>query len=202
MNKAMMGQLLNKLNKRTKIFLSIAVVILIVVIIDRLSFSPFPHSSDNMDEELSLKKDLLMKYNVAISMKDSYERKLNELKGSDKTIENKLFQSKTEDLAQAELQEYVKNIARQSGLVISRSSAQKGKIISDDPHLVLVYARVEITNIDRIEKLQDFLYNIEYKREKLLFVDDLKIKGVGIDTTKGVSTIIKLFALAKLEAKT
>jgi hypothetical protein len=198
----MMGQLLNKLNKRAKIFLSIAMVILIVVIFDRLSFSPFPHSYNNMDEELSLKKNLLIKYNTAISMKDSYEKKLNELRGSYNSIENKLFQYKTEDLAQAKLQEYVKDIARQSGLIISRSSAQKGKIISDDPRLMLVYARVEIADIDRIKKLQEFLYNIEYDKEKFLFVDDLKIKGVGFDTTKGVSTVIKLFTLAKLEAKT
>ncbi len=198
----MMGQFLNKLNKRTRIFLSIAVVILIVVIFDRLAFSPFPHSYNNMDEKLSLKKNLLMKYNTAISMKDSYEKKLNELRGSYSAIENKLFQYKTEDLAQAKLQEYVKNIARQSGLIISRSSAQKGKIISDDAHLMLVYARVEIADIDRIKKLQKFLYNIEYDKKKFLFIDDLKIKGVGFDTTKGVSTIIKLFTLAKLEAKT
>ena len=198
----MIGQLLNKLNKRTIIFLSIAVVILFVVIFDRLSFLPFPHSFKNTNEGLSLKKDLLMKYNAAISMKDSYEKKLNELRGSYNSIENKLFQSKTEDLAQAKLQGYVKDIARQSGLIISRSSAQKGKIISDDPHLMLVYVRVEITDIDRIKKLQKFLYNIEYDKEKFLFVDDLKIKGVGFDTTKGVSTIIKLFTFAKLEAKT
>jgi len=198
----MMGQLLNKLNKRAKIFLSIAVLILIVVIFDRLSFRPYPHSFENMDEELSLKKDLLMKYYTAIRMKDSYETKLKELRGSYNSIENKLFLSKTEDLAQAKLQEHVKDIARKSGLIISRSSAQKSEIISDDPHLVLVYARVEIADIDRIKKLQKFLYNIEYDEEKFLFVDDLKIKGVGFDTTKGVSTIIKLFTLAKLEAKT
>ena len=198
----MIGQLLNKLNKRTKIFLSIAVVILFVVIFDSLSFSPFPHSFRNMDEELSLKKNLLMRYNIAISMKDSYKKKLNELRGSYNSIENKLFQSKTEDLAQAKLQEHVKDLARRSGLIISRSSARKGEIISDDPHLMLVYVRVEITDIDRIKKLQKFLYNIEYDRKRFLFVDDLKIKGVGFDTTKGVSTIIKLFTLAKLEAKT
>ena len=198
----MIGQLLNKLDKKTIILLSIAVVILFVVIFDRLSFLPFPQTFKNIDEELSLKKDLLMKYNVAISMKDSYEKTLNELRGSYNSIENKLFQSKTEDLAQAKLQGYVKDIARQSGLIISRSSAQKGKIISDDRRLMLVYVRVEITDIDRIKKLQKFLYNIEYDKEKFLFVDDLKIKGVGFDTTKGVSTIIKLFTLAKLEAKT
>ncbi len=197
----MISQLLNRFNKRTIIFSSIAIVILIVIIFDRLSFSPFFHSIKNIDEELSLKKNLLIKYNTTISMKDSYEKKLNELKDSYKSIENRLFQSKTEDLAQAKLQEFVKSVARQNGLIVSRSSAQKGEIISVDPHLMLVYAKVEIDDIDRIKKLQKFLYDIEYEKKKLILVDDLKIRGIGFDTTKGVSTTIKLFTIAELETK-
>jgi hypothetical protein len=194
-------QLLNRFNKRAIIFSSIAIFILIVIVLDRLSFSPFFHSIKNINEELSLKKDLLIKYNTTISMKDSYKKKLNELKDSYKSIENRLFQCKTENLAQAKLQEFVKSVARQNGLIVSRSSAQKGEIISDDPHLMLVYAKVEINDIDRIKKLQTFLYDIEYEKKKLIFVDDLKIRGIGFDTTKGVTTTIKLFAIAKLETK-
>ncbi len=197
----MISQLLNRFNKRTIIFISIAIVILIVIVLDRLSFSSFFHSIKNIDEELSLKKDLLMKYNTVISMKDSYEKKLNELKDSYNSIENRLFQCKTEDLAQAKLQEFVKNVARQNGLIVSRSSAQKGEIINDDPHLMLVYAKVEINDIDKIKKLQKFLYNVEYEKEKFIFIDDLKIRGVGFDTTKGVTTTIKLFTIAKIETK-
>ena len=52
----MIGQLLNKLDKKTIILLSIAVVILFVVIFDRLSFLPFPHSFKNTDEKLVLKE--------------------------------------------------------------------------------------------------------------------------------------------------
>ncbi len=198
----MISQLLNRFNKRAIIFSSIAIVILIVIILDRLSFSPFFHSIKNIDEELSLKKNLLVKYNTTISMKDSYVMKLKELRDSYKSIENRLFQSKTEDLAQAKLQEFVKSVARQNGLIVSRSSAQKGEIISDDAHLMLVYAKVEIDDIDRIKKLQKFLYDIEYEKKKFIFIDDLKIRGIGFDTTKGVSTTIKIFTIAKIGTKT
>ncbi len=197
----MIGQLLNRFNKRTIIFSSIAIVVLIVIVIDRLSFSPFFHSIKNIDEELSLKENLLRKYNTTVSMKDSYGMKLKELKDSYKSIENRLFQCKTEDLAQAKLQEFVKGVARQNGLIISRSSTQRGEIVSDDAHLMLVYAKVEIDDIDRIKKLQKFLYDIEYEKKKLIFIDDLKIRGTGFDTTKGVSTTIKLFTIAELETK-
>jgi len=196
----MMGQLLNKFNKRTIIFSCIAIVILMVIILDRLSFGSF-FQSNNMDEELSLKKDLLVKYNTVISMKDSYEKKLNELKDSYKSIENRLFQCKTGDLAQAKLQEFIKSVARQNGLIVSRSSAQKGEIISDEPHLMLVYAKVEINDIDKIKKLQEFLYDVEYEKKKLIFIDDLKLRSSGFEISRGVSASITLFTIAKLGTK-
>ncbi len=197
----MMRQHLNKLNKRTVIFLSIAVVLLIVIICDQLSFNPFHGASGSLNDELTLKKELFTRYNTAISKKDSYEKQLIKLKDTYNSFEKKFILSKTEDLAQAKLQDYIKSVARKSGLIISRSSAQKVEIINDKPHLMLVYARVEINDIDKIKKLQKFLYNIEYNNEKLIFVDDLKIKSTGFTTTKGVSATIKLSAIAKLEAK-
>ena len=53
------GQLSQKLNKRTIIFLSIALVLLIVIVFDRTSYSPFHHSFGNLDDELSLKRTYL-----------------------------------------------------------------------------------------------------------------------------------------------
>ena len=197
----MMRQQLNKLNKRTQIFLSIAVVLLIAVICDRLSFNPFHSTSGSLNDELALKKELFAKYKVAINNKDAYEAQLIRLKEIYNSNEKKFIQSKTEDLAQAKLQDYVKGVARKSGLIISRSSAQKVEIINDKPQLMLVYARVEINDIDKIKKLQKFLYNIEYDNEKLVFVDDLKIKSTGFTNTKGVSATVKLSAIAKIEAK-
>lgn len=190
-----------QLNKRTLIFLSIAVVLILVVVCDQLSFNPFNSSSGSLNEELALKKSLFVKYNSVISKRELYEKQLLELKDTYSSLDTKFIKSKTEDLAQAQLQDFVKGVARKSGLIISRSSAQNVEILNDEPPLLLVYARVEIKEIDKIKKLQKFLYNIEYNNQKLIFVDDLKIKSTGFTTTKGVSAIIKLFAIAKLEAK-
>ena len=190
-----------QLNKRTTVFLSIAVVLLIVIICDRLAFNPFHSMSGNLDDKLDLKKELFTKYNIAISKRGGYEAQLAKLKDTYSSYENKFIQSKTEDLAQARLQDYVKSVARKSGLIISRSSAQKVENINDKPHLMLVYARVEINDIDKVKKLQKFLYLIEYNSEKLVFVDDLKIESTGFTTTKGVSATIKLSAIAKIDAE-
>ncbi len=166
-----MKQQLKKLNKRTLIFLSIAVALFIFIICDWLLFYSFHSTSGNLNDELVLKKELFTKYSIEISKKDAYETQLIKLKESYNSYEKKLIQSKTEDLAQAKLQDYVKSIARKSGLIISRSSGQKVEIINDNAHLVLVYARVEINDIDVIKKLQKFLYNIEYDSKTLVFVD-------------------------------
>ena len=194
-------KMMQQLNKRTLIFLSIAVVLLFVIVCDQLSFNPLNSSSGNLNEELALKKSLFVKYNSVISKRELYEKQLLELKDTYSSLDTKFIKSKTEDLAQAQLQDFVKGVARKSGLIISRSSAQNVEILNDEPPLLLVYARVEIKEIDKIKKLQKFLYNIEYNNQKLIFVDDLKIKSTGFTTTKGVSAIIKLFAIAKLEAK-
>ena len=194
-------KMMQQLNKRTLIFLSIAVVLLFVIVCDQLSFNPLNSSSGNLNEELALKKSLFVKYNSVISKRGLYEKQLLELKDTYSSLDTKFIKSKTEDLAQAQLQDFVKGVARKSGLIISRSSAQNVEILNDEPPLLLVYARVEIKEIDKIKKLQKFLYNIEYNNQKLIFVDDLKIKSTGFTTTKGVSAIIKLFAIAKLEAK-
>ena len=194
------GQFINNLNRRTKIFSGIAVFIFIMIILDRVFFSHLYHSTSKLDEELSLKRGLLTKYYATIGMKETYKKKLNELRTSYSSIENKLFVCRTVDLAQAKLQEFVKNVARRNGIIVSRSSAKKGEIINEHSHLMLIYGNFEIHDIDKIKRLQSFLYNIEYKNKKLIFIDDLKIKGTGFDATKGVSISIRLFTIAKLEA--
>lgn len=190
-----------KSNLRIYIFSIIAIIILIVVIIDKLSFNPLLNTSNDVDEELSLKNELLVKYQFLVSKKDSYQKKLDELKDSYTSFEKKLFLCKTEDLAQAKLQQFVKNIARKSGIVVSRCSSKKGEIINSDPQLFLIHANFEIKDIDKIRKLQTFLYNIEHDKEKLILIEDLKIKSTGFGTVKGVSMSIKLFTIARLQAK-
>jgi hypothetical protein len=193
------NQFINNLNKRTKIFSGIAVFIFIMIILDRLFFSHLYHSTSKLDEELALKRDLLTKYYSTIGMKGTYKKKLNELKASYSSIENKLFLCQTVDLAMGELQEFVKNVARKNGIIVSRSSAKKGEIINEQSHLMFIYGDFEINDIDKIKRFQSFLHDIEYKNEKLIFVENLKIKGTGFDATRGISISIKLFTIAKLE---
>lgn len=177
--------------------------ILVAIIFDKLLVSPLCKSIKESKEELSLKSDLLKKYNSVIGMKVFYEKKLDELKVSYNNIEEQLFSYKTEDLAQAKIQEFVKNIAKKNGIIVSRSSKRgKGRVISENPRLMLVYTNFEIKDADKIKKVQSFLYDIEYEVNKHISIEDLKIRNSGFGMSKGVSITITLSSIAKLEVDT
>ena len=104
-------------------------------------------------------------------------------------------------MASAKLQELAKNIARRNGLSISRSIAAKKRIITDEPNLVAISANFEINEIDQVEKLKSFLYDLEYNEEKLYFVNDIKIKGIGVDKIQGISVSTTLMVIASIGNK-
>lgn len=198
----MKSQIFNKFNKRTAIFSSIAILILLVMLLDSLFFSPLFQSIHKLNDTLSLKSELLAKYRSNIGNKKLYEKTLDELNSFYSTLEPFFFLCKTEDLAQANLQEFIKSVARKNGIIVSRSSSKKGKLITEKPFLMLIHAKVEINDVDKMSKIQSLLYNIEYENEKLIFVDDLKLRSSGFDISRGVSATITLSTIARLDTKT
>ena len=66
------------------------------------------------------------------------------------------------------LQEIIKSVTRKNGIIVSRSSSKQGKLITENPFLMLIHAKVEINDVDKMSKIQSFLYNIEYENEKLI----------------------------------
>ncbi|MDR4497413.1 MAG: GspMb/PilO family protein [Candidatus Scalindua sp.] len=197
----MKNLLLNKFNKRTIIFSGIAIFIVMVIILNSTFLSPLFHSIRKLDDTLSMKSNLLEKYRSLLGKEESYQNTLKELESSYSNLEKFFFLSKTEDLAQANLQEFIKNVARKNGILVSRSSSKKGKLITDKPSLMVIHAKIEINDVDKMEKIQSFLYNIEYENEKLIFVDELKLRSSGFDISTGVSATITLSTIAKLETK-
>lgn len=102
----------------------------------------------------------------------------------------------TEGLASAKLQEIINNLATRNGLVVSRSTALKKEIINKNPYLIVLSINFEITDLDNSQKLQKFLYDIEYNNDKLLFIDNLRIKTLGLNVIKGATVSSTLMAIA------
>jgi hypothetical protein len=107
----------------------------------------------------------------------------------------------TEELASAKLQEIINNLATKSGLVVSRSTALKKEIINKNPHLIALSINFEINDLDSTQKLQTFLHDIEYNTDKLLFINSLRIKTLGLKVVKGASISSTLTAIAIIGKK-
>lgn len=198
----MIGHFLNKLNRRAKIFSLVAIFILAAILFDSFLLGPLYKSMGEINENLALKKEMLAKYNSIIGMKGLYEKKLDKIKVSYNSLEKQFFIFSTADLAQAKIQEFVKNIARKNGVIVSRSSARKGELIQESPYLILIHTNIEISGIDKMKKVQSFLYDIEYESDKHISINDVKIRTAGFGASNGVYVTITLSAIAKLKVKT
>ncbi len=199
----MISQLFNKLNLRAKIISCVAIFIIIAIIFDKLFLSSLYQSFKEVNSEFSEKNEKLIKYYSVIGNKGLYEKKLEELKVSYNSLEVQFFSSKTEDLALAKLQTFVKNIAKKNGIIVSTSSiAKKSEIIIEDPHLILIHTKYEIKDVNKMKKIQSFLYDIEYEAEKHISIDNIKIKETGFGMSKGAHVSITISAIAKLEVNT
>ena len=59
----------------------------------------------------------------------------------------------------------------------------------------------EISDLDSSQKLQNFLYDIEHNNDKLLFIDNLRIKTLGLNVIKGATISSTLTAIASIGKK-
>ena len=95
----------------------------------------------------------------------------------------------------------INNLATKNGLIVSRSTALKKEIINKKPYLIELSINFELSDLDNSQKLQNFLYDIEYNSDKLLFLDNLKIKTLGLNVVKGATVSSTLTAIASIEKK-
>ncbi|MEB2307835.1 MAG: GspMb/PilO family protein [Candidatus Brocadiaceae bacterium] len=194
-------ELFYKIKMRERVLLIVAVFVLLFIGIDRAVITPFFTSIIETKERLETQKQLLKKYYSFIANKKQYETRLNDLERYYTEYQEKFLSEVTEELASAKLQEIINNLANKNGLVVSRSTALKKEIINKKPYLIVLSINFEISNLDSSLKLQNFLYDIEYNNEKLLFLDNLKIKTLGLNVVKGATISSTLMAIASIEKK-
>jgi hypothetical protein len=199
-----MGRLLELFGKfkvRERVFMVVALIVLFYVGIDRVAITPFFKSINETKERLETQEKLLRKYYSFVANKKQYENRLSELEQYYTKLQGKFLTEETEDLASAKLQEIINNLATRNGLVVSRSTALKKEVINKKPYLIVLSISFEISDLDDSQKLQNFLYDIEYNNDKLLFIDNLRIKTLGLNVVKGATISSTLTAIASIEKK-
>lgn len=194
-------ELFNKFKMRERMLLITAIAVLLYISIDRVAIAPFFKSINETKERLETQKQLLEKYYSFAANKKQYETRLNDLDQYYTKFQEKFLTEETEELASAKLQEMINNLATRNGLVVSRSTALKKEIINKKPYLIELSINFELSDLDNSQKLQKFLYDIEYNNEKLLFLDNLKIKTLGLNVVKGATVSSTLTAIVSIEKK-
>ena len=199
-----MEKLLERFGKfklRERLLLIIAILVLFYLSIDKIAITPFFKSIHETRDRLETQRKLLKKYHLFAINKKTYEARLSELEQYYTNLEGKFLTEETEELASAKLQEMVNNLAKKNGLVVARSTALKKDVLYKKPYLVALSINIEINDLDGTQKLQNFLYDIEYNSDKLLFIDNLKIKTLGMDVIKGATVSSTLTAIASIGKK-
>lgn len=181
--------------------LVVAIIVIFYMGLDRGVITPFFKSINETKDRLETQKKLLMKYYSFAANKKQYESRLGELEQYYAKLQEKILSEETEELASAKLQEMINNLATKNGLVVSRSTALKKEVINKNPYLIAMSINFEISDLDSSQKLQNFLYDIEYNSDKLLFVNSLRIKTMGLNVVKGATISSTLTAIASIGKK-
>ncbi len=194
-------ELFRRLKVRERALIVAAIIVLFYIGIDRVVVAPFFKSINETKERLETQKQLLMKYYSFAANRQQYETRLTDLEQYYTKFQEKFLSEETEELASAKLQEIINNLATKNGLVVSRSTALKKEVINKKPYLIALSINFEINDIDSSKKLRNFLYDIEYNGDKLLFIDNLRIKTLGLNVIKGATISSTLMAIASIEKK-
>ena len=197
-----MGKLLERFRKfktRERVLLIVSIIVLFYIGIDRIVVTHFLKSINETKERLETQKKLLKKYYSFVINKKQYETRLNDLEQYYLELQDKFLSEKTEDIASAKLQDIIDELADNNGLDVTRSTVLKKEVINKNPYLIAISINVEINDIDSSQKLQNFLYSIEYNNDKLLFIDDIKIKTLGLSVIKGATVSSTFTAIASIE---
>ncbi|MBI2560427.1 MAG: hypothetical protein HYW14_04765 [Planctomycetes bacterium] len=190
-----------RLKKRERILIFIAFFSLSSIGIYSLIVSPLSSSLEDKEEQLRNKQAILKKYYRYLGSEEVYRSKLEAYNNAFVSLQKFFLNAETEELAIAELQKTVKNIATRNGLTVSRSNAMAREVLNENPPLTIIAGYFELGDVDRVKKIQTFLYDIEHNNETIFFVDDLKIRGAGFDVSRGTLISATLTAVARIEKR-
>lgn len=193
--------LFNKLKRRERILIFISFFLLILIGIYSLIVNPLFSSLEGGEEQLKSGHALLKRYYRHLGSEEIYKSKLEAYNNAFTSLRTLFLNAETEELATAELQKTVKNIATRNGLTVIRSTAMAREILNEEPRLILISGYFEFGDVDKVKKINAFLYDVEHNNETIFFIDDFRIRGAGSDTSKGISISANLTAVAKIEKR-
>jgi hypothetical protein len=143
------------------VFVAVAMVILIYA----LAILPLSEATRKAEEEILLKKRVLLKYQEFLQNRRTFEEELDRTSKQHEATQQRLLQGETAQLGSANLQEVVKRLSDKNGVNI-----RSFRIL--EPKEMNVYRKIslhiEFNPISSLLNLSQFIYDIEHNEKELM----------------------------------
>ena len=141
--------------------LAVAMVILIYA----LGILPLNEAARKAEEEILLKKRVLLKYQEFLQNRKTFEEELDRTSKQYETIQQRLLQGETPQLGSAHLQEVVKRVSDKNGINIRSFRILEPKEMSVYRKISL---HIEFNPVPSLLNLSQFMYDIEHTEKELM----------------------------------
>jgi Tfp pilus assembly protein PilO len=180
-----------RFSKRERQLVAAAGVTVLLFAAMEYSVLPYWDSLAESSEKIEIQSKRVTSYRRVLGGKDSVKAALATAQKEHANIEESLLGSKTDALANAEIQGLVKELATSKGMSPRRSDVLSVKIVS--PEYTKVSTRIEITGT--IDQFVALLAAFE-TAAKILFVEELKINPVQVGNPKNKQIMATLMVSA------
>ncbi len=192
--------LLKKVKFSQKRILYLLAGIVMVILVISLGILPLIEAKKKAEEEITLKKRALLKYEEFLQNRKAIEEELARTSKEYEGIQQKLLSGENPQLGAANLQEIVKRLSEKNGIGI-----RSVRIL--EPKEMNVYLKVSLhvdfNPISSMTGLGQFIYDIEnYEKELMISEMDLLVFNPRLPTNvQGSMTISGLMRKTKVKEK-
>ncbi|MBN1355559.1 type II secretion system protein M [bacterium] len=162
---------------RERKILSIGLLIGAVYLLVSYVFDPLYFRYNSNKQELEAQKSMLRRYEHLIRNREKVSEQLARIDAMDVGISEILLSSPTTELASAEFQGLIKNLAQRCNISFTRISPQKPTDFNG-------YYGISLSTPFRgtIQQIQQFLFELE-STQKLIHIDKLEVRSIRRDNT-------------------
>jgi Tfp pilus assembly protein PilO len=174
-------------SKREKWFLIVAGMTILAFVLVQYLILPYWDSLGTTSEKIEILSKRVTQYRRILKGQDSVKAAVESVHTQASSMESGLLSSRTDALANAEIQGIVKVLAVSKGMTFRRSDLLPVKPVS--PEYSKVSTRIEV--LGAINQLVDFLVSFD-SSQKILFVEEMRISPLQLGNPKNKQILATL----------
>ncbi|MBN1552798.1 type 4a pilus biogenesis protein PilO [bacterium] len=167
---AVFKQIWNSRSTREKRIIILGLLVAVIYVVINFVFDPVYAKFNQNKRDLQTNQTLLKRYERMLQNAEKTHQKLQEITSMQSGIQNILLTGATSDLANAELQGIVKNLAQRENITFTQIKPQKTTEVNGYTEISL-----SIPFTGNIQQIQAFLYELD-SAERLISIKSMEIK--------------------------